>query len=346
MTTTFIGTTFAVSSDWHVDENQLIANIKLQIEQAFPHSENLLINTTWFGPQFNNNQWAGYKQLISAQQFDQVFLLAAADPVFLSPDQITSIQTETQAKLYLIGHFDSEYYFNFHSQVLPKYFVQYSTDQLELRDLAYIYVNYNRKPRDHRSALVNQLINEDLLKYGVVTLGKQNNIFSKEITPSQHLTLNETPDNAVGNWAMSMEFGIPHDIHSLGNMQIWQQHFLNVVGETEFLPWDNMFVSEKTWKPILGLRPFVINGQTKIYQYLRDQGFRTFNHYWPHIELETINELQVHDSIVQLIKYLVGLGTDQLQHLYSHMLPDLLHNRQHFTEFSNSQQHRIDNLFV
>ena len=346
MTTTFIGTTFSPSSDWHVDENQLIANIKLQIEQSFPHSENLLINTTWFGPQFNNNQWAGYKQLISAQQFDQVFLLAAADPVFLSPDQITSIQTETQAKLYLLGHFDSEYYFNFHSQVLPKYFVQYSTDQLELRDLAYIYVNYNRKPRDHRSALVNQLINEDLLKHGVVTLGKQNNIFSKEITPSQHLTLNETPDNAAGNWGMSMEFGIPHDIHSLGNMQIWQQHFLNVVGETEFLPWDNMFISEKTWKPVLGLRPFVINGQTKIYQYLRDQGFRTFEKYFNNVELENIPEHLVHDSIVAVIKYLSSLPKDELISMYQHMLPDLVHNRNRFFEYSAEQTHQIGALFT
>lgn len=346
MTTTFIGTTFAPSSDWHVDENQLIENIKLQIDQAFAHGKNLLINTTWFGPQFNNNQWSIYQQLISTQQFDRVFLLAAADPVFLNTDQIISIQTETKAKLYLLGHFDSEYYFNFHSQVLPKYFVQYSTDQLELKDLAYTYINYNRKPRDHRSALVNQLVDEDLLKYGVVTLGKQNNIFSKEITPSQHLTLNETPVDAVGNWGMNMEFGIPHDIHSLGNIQIWQQHFLNVVGETEFLPWNNMFISEKTWKPILGLRPFVINGQTKIYQYLRDQGFRTFEKYFNNIALENIPEYQVHDSIVAVIKYLSSQPKDQLISMYQHMLPDLIHNRNRFFEFSAEQTHKIGALFT
>jgi hypothetical protein len=346
MTVSFVGTTFAANSDWHQDEKNLIANIKLQIEQAFPNSENLLINTTWFGPQFNNTQWSTYQQLISKQQFDCVFLLAAADPVFLSPDQIKNIQLDTQAKLYLLGHFDSEYYFNFHSQVLPKYFVKYSTDQLELVDLKYTYVNYNRKPRDHRSDLVNQLCQEDLLKYGVVTLGKQNNIYSKETVPSQHLTLNETPNDAVGNWGLDMSFGIPHDIHSLGNMQIWQQHFLNVVGETEFLPWDNMFISEKTWKPILGLRPFVINGQTKIYQYLRDQGFRTFEKYFNNIALENIPEYQVHDSIVAVIKYLCSLSKDELISMYQLMLPDLIHNRNRFFEFSTEQTHKIGTLFT
>jgi hypothetical protein len=145
---------------------------------------------------------------------------------------------------------------------------------------------------------------------------------------------------------MGMEFGIPHDIHSLGNMQIWQQHFLNVVGETEFLPWDNMFISEKTWKPVLGLRPFVINGQTKIYQYLRDQGFRTFEKYFNNVELENIPEYQVHDSIVAVIKYLSSLPKDELISMYQHMLPDLLHNRRHFAEFSQTQCCRINNLFV
>jgi hypothetical protein len=90
----------------------------------------------------------------------------------------------------------------------------------------------------------------------------------------------------------------------------------------------------------------VINGQTKVYQYLRDQGFCTFNHYWPHIELENINELQVHNSITQVIKYLTALGKDRLEDLYIDMLPDLLHNQQHFAEFSQTQRQRIDNLFV
>jgi hypothetical protein len=104
-----------------------------------------------------------------------------------------------------------------------------------------------------------------------------NEVEGNSIAPSQHLSLNESPSDAVGNWGLDMSFGIPHDIHSLGNLDIWQQHFLNVVGETEFMHWDNMFISEKTWKPILGLRPFVINGQTKIYQYFLAV-YRFFKH--------------------------------------------------------------------
>jgi len=342
MTTTFIGTTFAPASDWYIDEKKLIANIHNQIDQKFPDSRNLFINTTWFGPQFDNNEWNQYKQTISQQQFDCVFMLAAADPVFLNNNQLLSIQQETNSRLYLLGHFETEYYFNFHSQVLPRYFVDYSECQLPMRTAKYTYVNYNRKPRDHRSALVNQLIEKDLLKHGIVTLGKQDNIFSKEFIPVKHLSLNETVDDAVGNWGMAMDFGIPHDIHSLGNMNIWQNHFLNVVGETEFLPWDNMFISEKTWKPVLGMRPFVINGQQKIYKYLVTNGFKTFNHYWPHIDIE---HGDVHSTIIELIVYLNSLGQQKLENLYQDMLLDLEHNRNRFFEYAKEQQYKINHLF-
>lgn len=342
MTTTFIGTTFPATSDWHVDEHNLIKNITQQIDSAFPTTLNLFINTTWFGPQFDNKQWDLYKRTVATKQFDCMFLLAAADPVFLNADQITAMQQETQAELYLLGHFDSKYYFNFHSQVLPRYFIQYNTQQLAMDQARYVYINYNRKPRDHRSALVNALASQDLLQHGIATLGRESTVFSQAVTPQHHLSLNETPETAVGNWGMDMSLGIPHDIHSLGNLDLWRSHFLNIVGETEFWPWDNMFISEKTWKPILGLRPFVINGQTKIYKYLRNAGFKTFNHYWPHIDIETTDENKVCNTIIELVKY---LSTQPLDTLYQQMLPDLQHNRNRFVEYAAEQRHKINNLF-
>jgi len=345
MTTVFIGTTFPPAYDWHTDEKTLISDIHNQIDQAFPDGNNLFINSTWFGPQFNNNQWEQYKKIISEQTFNRVFVLAAADPVFLNKDQLQEIQKETGSELYLLGHFDTEYYFNFHSLVLPKYFVPYETQQLLMQDSKYVYVNYNRKPRDHRTKLVNQLIKNDLCKHGIVTLGKQDNVFSKEVSPLQHLTLNESVDDAVGNWGMPMDLGIPHDIHSLGQLNIWQNHFLNVVGETESSPWDNMFISEKTWKPIIGLRPYIINGQTTVYQYLRNNGFKTFEKYFNGIKIENIPEFEVQNSIVGVIDYFVHMPKSEIKSIYQDMLPDLIHNRHRFFEYAREQKIKIYNLF-
>jgi hypothetical protein len=107
-----------------------------------------------------------------------------------------------------------------------------------------------------------------------------------------------------------------------------------------------MFITEKTWKPILGLRPFLLNGQTKIYKYLRDQGFKTFNHYFEGIELENLKEFEVHDSIISVIKYLATLDKKEILAMYNDMLPDLKHNRKRFFEFAQEQKSRAENLFL
>ena len=347
----FIGSTFPAGAAWYADEIATIVAIQQQIDNKFSDGRNLLINTTWFGPQFDNGQYDKFLQLVKDNQtFDRVFLLAAVDPVFLNHDQVNNLAELVHAKeTYLLGHFDTKYQFNFHAVVVAKYFAEYKEQDLLPTDLCNIFINYNRKPRDHRVQLINKLIENNLDQAGVITLGTDNSgVFNKEEQHPGHLVVKDFDahgaKDSMGNDTGSKQFGIPDDIHSVGNLSLWQQHFLNIVSETEFLPWDNTFVSEKTWKPILGMRPFVINGQAKIYAWLRDRGFRTFNHYFGDIELENRNELEVHDSIVSVVKYLQKFSKQDLHNLYDSMLPDLQHNRQRFFEFAQEQQHKINNL--
>ena len=342
MTTYFIGTTFPSNSQWHNDEKSLIQSVHQQIDKHFANGKNLFINTTWFGPQFANGQYQKFEKLIEEyQEFDNLFLLAAPDPVYLNHDQILQLANSVKStKTFLLGNFDSLYNFNFIGSILPKYFKAYNDHDLILKDVKYIFMNYNRKPRDHRIQMVKKLFENNLQALGIITLGENNNIYNKQNLDLDPLNLGETPNE--GNWGMSMEFGIPHDIHTLGNIDLWQNCFLNVVSETEFLPWDHTFVTEKTWKPIIGMRPFVLNGQTKVYNWLRTQGFRTFNHFWPHIEMEDCNEFEVHDSIVAVVKY---LSTQDIRQMYQEMLPDLAYNRNRFTEFAQEQKIRMEHIF-
>ena len=130
---------------------------------------------------------------------------------------------------------------------------------------------------------------------------------------------------------------------TLGQLSIWQQHFLNVISETEFNQWHRRFVTEKTWKPIFGMRPFIIHGQTRIYAWLRDQGFRTFNHYWPHVDVE-ISEDQ-HGTVMSVLHWLCDMSRTDLESMYRDMLPDLHYNRERFLEFSQEQYHKMHHIF-
>ena len=342
MTTYFLGTTFNSDSQWHIDEVNLITTIKNQINKKYPNDENLLISTTWFGPQFENSAY--YKLSKFYGKIKNLFFMSSVDPVMLNDKQLNTISVELGAsETFYIGNFDTNYQFTFISTLLPKYFR--CSPSTTLKNIKYLFLTYNRKPRKHRIEFVKKIIDTGLKDLGIVSMGNDNSgIYSND---SLKITIGEEPEDFAkeGNWNMANPFGVPHDIHSLGNMEYWNSHFLNIVGETEFLPWDNLFVTEKTWKPILGLRPFVINGQTKIYKYLRDNGFYTFNHYWPHIEMEELPEFQVHDSLISTITFLSKLSNDTLLKMYADMLPALEHNRNRFFEFAKEQQYKIENLF-
>lgn len=355
MTVTYIGTAVSPQEQWGPQEHRLVKNIQDQISSRFKDESNLLINLTWFGPQFGNNNsiYNNVIKLIKDKvQFDNLFWMASTEPIFLLPAQITEIEKNLQVKqAYYIGGFEqSEFAFNFSSTITAEDFIRYSQDQILLTEVDNYYLCYNRKPKPHRIELVEKIYSNKLEQFGIVTLGKNDVDYdvSQGLKTDLYLTVEENAlDYSYNNrFLVHNNFGgIPYDLLSLGRLDIWQTHFLNIVCESEFFPWDNMFVTEKTWKPILGLRPFILNGQTKIYRYLRDNGFRTFTHWFDGIELEDIPEHQIHDSIVSVIKFLTRLSKQQIKQMYTDMLPDLKHNEQRFWEFAKEQQHKINNVF-
>jgi len=347
MSTTYIGTTFK-NNLWGHYENQIINQLLEQVKQRFTDQKNLFINLTWFGPQFNNEEYRRYLEL-RGQKFDNLFLLCTVDPAMINPDQIAQIAIDLgNPKLFKLGNFDTDYHFNFFAPVLQEHFKTYSDDQLQLKNVDWLFINYNRKPRQHRVDFVQQLIKRDLKKYGIVTLGKPNVIYDKDPTNKLFFTVNENIENYIetGHWYSTKnadEFGLPHDVLSLHNIHYWQHHFLYIIGATEFFVWDDIFVSETQFKPMLGLRPFLINGNPRTYDWLEQHGFRHFNQYFPNINFHDPD--QVHNSICDAIQQLTQLPQQDIVKLYQTMLPDLHHNRKRFFEFAQEQKHKIENLF-
>ena len=350
---TEIGVKFPINEQFGAQEHRIYKSIRQQIEEKFPLGTNLIVNLTWFGPQFNNGEWQKLQKLIlDNKKFDRLFWTCIIDPVTLLPEQISTVEQQLRASnTYYIGPaFVGKYSFNTHSIVCIEDFHNYTELDLLLKDVKFLYLNYNRKPKLHRIRMVELLHEHNLEKHGVTTLGKNDAEYnvSHGQTTTLHLTIDDLTDYTHGGkFPKHNTFGgVPYDLCSLGNMDIWQTHFLNIVSETEFNPWDTVFVTEKTLKPIIGLRPFIINGQTTVYKWLRDNGFKTFTHCFNDIELEDIKEFEVHDAIVNVIKYLISLDNTQILSMYNDMLPALRYNRNRFFEFASEQQYKIDHLFT
>jgi len=350
MTTEFIGTLMPTTWHWGREEKKIIQCITQQINSAWPDQHNLLINLTWFGPTFDhqNGNWSKVQQLIKQQtHFDQVFFVSSVDPVFIPASLIQELETGLNANsVHWMGNIQTKFEFNFFAMICGQSFQEYSESEILLQDPQYVFLNYNRKPRAHRVDFVKKLLESGLSNRGVFTLGKDpDRIFNKE-QDQMYFGLGEKDADyrSATNDQINNPFALPDDVLSLHRIDIWQHHFLNVIGATEFFPWDPIFVSETQWKPIIGLRPFVINGNTNTYQWLRSHGFRTFESWLP-VDVE-VNEVEVHDRIIDVIRHFSQMSSGQIQQIYQDMLPDLRYNRERFFEFAQEQEYKINHLFV
>lgn len=343
-----VATTFSLSHSYGRDEISIIRSTERQIEEVFAQNKNLLCNMTWFGPQFNNGGWASVEQLANTGvKFDNLFLLAIIDPVYITNEQIDWMRQIFDIKrTFKIGMWaDSKYEWNFHAIVTGQHMPDYPIEHLLMKDPSYTFICYQRKPRSHRIEFTRLLESTGLIHRGIVTLGGDNTEDQMyglgQYAPT--IKIDDPATNYTPDGSFSLFGGVPNDLVSLGRLDLWQNHFLNVVSETEFNEWHPRFVTEKTWKPILGLRPFIIHGQRSIYAWLHANGFRTFNHYWPHVPVETKDDQ--HGNVLSVIEFLSEKSNSELSAMYEEMLPDLLYNKERYKEFAKEQKHKMENLF-
>ena len=185
-------------------------------------------------------------------------------------------------------------------------------------DFKHRYLAYNRKPHRFRVKLVQSLIDANLDQFGILTLG--GNI---------PITIDENAN--IPNRNVTSEVGIPNDIMSLGDKNIWDSCFLNVVTETVT---GEGWVSEKTFKPLIGKRPFFLVQATDTRKKLKEWGFKTFSDYW--------NE---DDQLVDVVAYLCNLPDSEIVDMYKDMQPILDHNHHHFfTDYQTYNNTQLNNI--
>jgi hypothetical protein len=132
----------------------------------------------------------------------------------------------------------------------------------------------------------------------------------------------------------TLSCGYPYDV------KLYSSTCLSVVSETL---WGsrNVFLTEKTWKPIVNNQPFIIAGQPNSLQYLKKLGFKTFEQY---LKVPTYDIEQDHltrlNNLVENTKYFLEYKDafkDEIQ-------ADIDYNYNRFYEFVEEQK-KIDCVF-
>jgi hypothetical protein len=312
-----------------IRERAVFHSLINQIDRAYPEEKNLVINATWLGWDFQKDCDA----LLQSFTPTQVWIGSLVDPPDL-PDEWAKNKFPNSKINYFGYTSDHRFWFDFLALYCRLEIMSYTEQELMLQDDPNVFLCYQKKARPHRQLLTSKILSGGLDSYGKITLGSWREGYS-------YANLKQILDpSEVGH--------VPngYSIYSIGNLQNWNKSLIHIVSESEPINCNTMFITEKTWRPILGLRPFVIYGDSRIYDYLKDNQFDTFDDLFPVQQLRKAVDMEAMSNIVvEILQHYSKLDPQQLKKIYVDLLPRLRANKKQFEIFATKQQHKIDNFF-
>jgi hypothetical protein len=127
-----------------------------------------------------------------------------------------------------------------------------------------------------------------------------------------------------------------------GPPDLAQQAFLHVVTETVF-DYPTVFISEKSIRPILFKRPFVLASSVGCLANIRKVGFQTFNQYWDESYDLIQDPAERMLAIIKIIDSICAKSIAELQELCVDMQDILDYNFNYYkTEFKKNELEKFD----
>jgi len=163
--------------------------------------------------------------------------------------------------------------------------------------------------------------------------------------------------NKIKNWFKSEDNfdlvnGHSHDVTDyennwadIINEQVHIENFINVTIETHQLPTTELFLSEKTFRPIYTAQPFLILGNPGTLKTLRDKGYKTFSDYWDESYDEDVHVLERIDRLLNTMRYIARTPWDEIHSWMESLEPILTHNFNVLMDGTRYQNH-FKNMFI
>jgi hypothetical protein len=315
------------TATWAIEckEREWLRSVKIDI---FKHSRspiNLLINLTWIliDPETEGAQLEEWIRMQGSPTTVAVWLAGSIDGCeWFTHSAVYQWMIDSGYRVEIVG-FGPDHWHSW----MPRWFWEGGVDAISVDELLldtspeYTYLSYNRKPRWQREQLVEGLIARGLVSdRSWVTYESGRFPLVDQLTGATDAELHSSDDR----------FSRPEDLASLGDLSLWRGSYCIVVTETEYTdPWQ---ITEKTWKPIVGLRAFLTVGDPGVTDVLRRLGFYTSQDFFP--EFNTAGSIEsAQDQIAQLMT----LTPSQLHARWLDQLPQLEHNRARFIELAISE---------
>lgn len=233
-------------------------------------------------------------------------------------------------------------YFDFCSTWTATHFQSYDDSELVPVLSDKFFLTHNRNPYLHRQRFFNDIVSANLLDSGFVSMGsfKGKNVLIEENLNDKQNYFNERQPNINQ---------IPQDTDSLGDLSVWQKQVLVIMSDSYWekgpSKFGKMYMSEKFYKPIVGLRPMLLFTNPDNYLTFRENGFDTFEDVFGlSVEDMTTSEELARSSIIKALLQLKEMSPIQRLDWYNALLPRLLNNRTHFYNYANQQMKTLEDF--
>lgn len=287
------------------EEDVLLKNLFEKIEKS--KKKYLIVRSTWLDQEVLEDQ-------IKNKNFDAVVVCSLMDTPHLNFNFLNNYP------VYNIGYYkNSPFYFDFHAYMVSKYLKIDQSVSLDYSRISVPFMSLNGKPSIHRIEFVTKLIKENLIEKNIVSLNSisKDKLFFR-VDKFKPTTI--TPS--------------PFDVYTLGGLDNWHRHFLNVVTETVYDTESLFFITEKTYKPILGYKPFLVYSNNGSVNMLKRFGFEVYND-----DFKDITDLDLNnaDNYVEFLKILSSQHIKYFQKKYKFFKEKILYNRNHFFKHLDTQ---------
>ena len=195
--------------------------------------------------------------------------------------------------------------------------------------------------KSHRAAMAYFAIKHDLLDSGKFSFIQQIN--KKDL----YANVSSIIENPIDEYIEKIESILPYELDTqhlsenektsfgaTNNMKDWySETYINLVTETFF--GRNVFLSEKIFKPLANLQPFIVLGDYGTLKELKRLGFKTFESFIDEsYDLEIDPKVRI-KKIEKEIEKLKNKSIKEIHEWYYSIKDILLHNQKHMYSFSN-----------
>ena len=121
---------------------------------------------------------------------------------------------------------------------------------------------------------------------------------------------------------------------------LYDNSLVNIVTETYFFN-NIIHITEKTYKPIAFMQPFIMVAAPSSLKHIQDMGFKTFSEFWDEsYDLETDHKIRF-EKIMSVVKF-IARWTEEQRIEFTHKIKDIVeYNVKHLNTMPNKE---IDNL--